>query len=77
MSINFSQMPYGSQFMQQSPPFTQFTGSGIALGPPPPPWATEITEDIKSIKFSVPKIDNIEQLVNKINPKVENLETKL
>ena len=77
MSMNFSQMPYGSQFMQQLPPFTQFTGSGIALGPPPPPWATEIIEDIKSIKLSVSKIDNIEKLVNKINSKVGNLETKV
>lgn len=77
MSMNFSQMPYGSQFMQQSPPFTQFTGSGTTPGPPPPPWATEIIEDIKSIKLSVSKIDNIEKLVSKINSKVENLETKV
>lgn len=77
MSMNFPQMPFGSQYMQ-SPPFnSQFTASNTAPGPPPPPWATEIIDDIKSIKLSVSKIDNIEKLVNKINSKVENLETKV
>ena len=41
-----------------------------------PDWATQIMAYIKSIKVSVSKIDGIEKLVNQINSKVENLETK-
>ena len=44
---------------------------------PPPQWATQIMEDIKSIKMSVSKIENIEKTVNKISSKVETLETKM
>ena len=47
------------------------------LSSAPPDWATKIMEDIKSIKVSVSKIDGIEKLVNQINSKVENLETKM
>ena len=42
-----------------------------------PQWATEIIEDIKSIKQSVAKIDEIETFVNKINLKVEILKLKV
>lgn len=79
MSMNFPSMPFGNQFMQ-SPPFnSQFPASGTPsnIQAPPPQWATEIMEDIKSIKLSVSKIDNIEKMVNKISSKVDNLETKV
>lgn len=60
MSMNFPSMPFSSQFMQ-SPPFnSQFPASGTpsSIQVPPPQWATDIIEDIKSIKLSVSKIDN-------------------
>lgn len=47
------------------------------MQPLPPQWAAEIMEDIKSIKLSVSKIDNIEKMVNKISSKVDKLETKV
>ena len=43
----------------------------------PPTWATEIMEDIKCIKASMTKIDNIEKMVNKMTVKVDTLETKV
>ena len=79
-NMNFSHMPYGaSNQMMQSPPFSQpqFTGTMPMASSAPPDWATKIMEDIKSIKVSVSKIDGIEKLVNQINSKVENLETKM
>ena len=42
-----------------------------------PPWATDIIEDLKSIKISVSKIYKIEKMVDRINTKVETLETKV
>ena len=53
---------YGSGMMQ-SPPFnsSQFPASVSALCNSPPQWATQIMEDIKSIKNSVSKIENIEE----------------
>ena len=49
----------------------------MAAGLSAPQWATQIMEDIKSIKQSVSKIDEIEKFVNKINLKVETLEVKV
>lgn len=51
--------------------------SGSALCNSPPQWATQIMEDIKIIKNSVSKIENIEKTVNQISIKVETLETKM
>ena len=79
MAMNFPSMPFGSGFMQ-SPPFNsaQFPAPSSAPGTSPPPqWTTQIMEDIKSIKMSVSKIENIEKTVNKISSKVETLETKM
>ena len=78
MSMNFPSMPFGSQFMQSSPFNSQFSASGTpsSIQVPPPQWATEIIEDIKSIKLSVSKIDNIEKMGNKISSKVDNLERR-
>lgn len=43
----------------------------------PPPWAISIVEDIKSIKTSVAKIENVEKTVNSISLKLSKLETKV
>ncbi|KAH3708245.1 hypothetical protein DPMN_067690 [Dreissena polymorpha] len=42
----------------------------------PPPWATEIMQDIKCIKINVAKLDKLEQLVDRINARVEKLENE-
>ena len=82
MSLNFPQMPYGGSInMQSPPPFgagAQYTGPSMAPNTlPPPSWATEIMEDIKSIKSSMTKIDNIEKMVNKMTVKVDTLEKQV
>lgn len=78
-NMNFPPMPGFGSGMMQSPPFnsSQFPTSGSALCNSPPQWATQIMEDIKSIKNSVSKIENIEKTVNQISSKVETLETKM
>ena len=40
-------------------------------------WAVEIMNDLKTIKQSMSKIDNIEKLINKVNQRVEQLDLKL
>ena len=86
MSLNFQQIPQqmpfgGSVNMQSPPPFgsgPQYSGPSVASSMmPPPSWATEIMEDIKSIKSSMAKIDNIEKMVNKMTVKVDTFETKV
>ena len=72
--INFPQTNFGPQFVQTPAPFTPVFNSTCSSAPS---WATEIMEDIKIIKKSVSKIDSIEKTVNKINLKVDNLETKV
>ena len=79
MSMNFPQMPFG-QVMQSPPAFNQsfpVSSAGVASGTAPPQWATQMMEDIKSIKQSVSKIDQIEKFVNKISVKVDTLEIKV
>ena len=79
MRMNFQQMPFGQ--LMQSPlafnPRFPVSSAGVASGISPPQWATEIMEDIKSIKQSVSKIDQIEKFVNKISAKVDTLEIKV
>ncbi|KAH3840223.1 hypothetical protein DPMN_113670 [Dreissena polymorpha] len=43
----------------------------------PPPWAAGLIDDIKSIKQQVSKIDKIEESVNKITLKLEQLEIQV
>ncbi|XP_053398799.1 uncharacterized protein LOC123556557 [Mercenaria mercenaria] len=43
----------------------------------PPPWANELIQDMKSLKQSLPKIENIEKTVNRISAKVSEIEVKL
>ena len=80
ISMSFQQMPqmpFGSQYMT-SPPFNaQFPATGAGPSSTPPQWASQIMEDIKSIKISVSKIDGIEKMVHNINAKVNDLETKV
>ena len=82
MSLNFPQMPYGGAInMQSPPPFgagARYTVPSMASNTlPPPSWATKIMEDIKSIKSSMTKIDNIEKMVNKMTVKVDTLEKQV
>ena len=64
ISMSFQQMPqmsFGSQYMT-SPPFNaQFPATGAGPSSTPPQWASQIMEDIKSIKISVFKIDGIKK----------------
>ena len=78
MNMNFPQIPFGagSQFMQ-SPPFNPQLSASGPVSSSPPQWATQIIQDIQSIKASVSKIDNIEKLVHNISKKVDDLETKM
>ena len=70
-------MSFGSQYMT-SPPFNaQFPATGAGPSSTPSQWASQIMEDIKSIKISVSKIDGIKKIVHNINAKVNDLETKV
>ncbi|KAH3883189.1 hypothetical protein DPMN_007142 [Dreissena polymorpha] len=71
--------PYFGQFGVSSPPFNQFGGANQSYqnNMNPPPWAASLIEDIKNIKQQIAKIDRIEDSVNKITQKVEQLEVKV
>ena len=43
----------------------------------PPSWMSELIDDVKQIKLSITKLDQIEKTVNSINKKVSDLETKV
>ena len=76
MSVNIAEKPFGDSFnMQSQPPFgAQYTGpSATSNLLSPTSWATEIMEDIKSIKSSVAKI----ALKIWITLKVDTLETQV
>ena len=80
ISMSFQQipqMPFGSQYMTSPPYNTQFPAAGAGPNSPAPQWATQIMDDIKSIKISVSKIDGIEKMVHNINSKVNELESKV
>lgn len=82
MSMNFPQIPFGagSQFVQSPPFHPQFSASGSVLGASTssqPQWATQIIDDLQSIKTSVSKIESIEKLVQQIHIKVDDLESKV
>ena len=50
---------------------TTQTGAGV------PSWASELIHDVKQIKLSMTKLDQIERTVNMINMKVSDLEVKV
>lgn len=75
-NLNFTQPSFGPQ----SPFVPQFIGASpptFASMPSIPPWASDIIEELKSIKASVSKIDGIEKTINEINSKVNNLDKKV
>ena len=68
----------------QTSPSAQYNGSAFgafqpttAPPPAPPPWATELLEEVKQIKTKLQSIEKIEKTVNSINVKVSDLETKM
>lgn len=78
--MNYTPIPYGmpspqtpqtpmSQYIPPPPPAHQPQG--------PPAWATEILEEIKSLKLVLPKLEKIENTVNSINSKIKELDTKV
>ena len=65
-------------------PSTQQAFSTIPPAPPqishmsgPPNWVSELINDVKQIKLSLGKLDQIEKTVNMINLKVTDLEVKV
>ena len=65
---------YSSQALspsQQMFNMTQHQAAG------PPGWVSELIEDVKQIKLSMTKLDQIERTVNMINMKVSDLEVKV
>ena len=83
--MNFSQQGipiFGAAAFPDPPPSQspdQITTYGMppqqAMGPPS--CATEIMNDMKQIKLSLAKLDQIEKTVNSINAKVSDLELKV
>ena len=65
-------------FIQDSPP-AQLSGSafGFQPSPAPPPWASELLEEMKQIKAKLHTIEEIKKTVNSINVKVTDLEGKM
>lgn len=75
--MSFTQ-PFSSQYMQSPPGFApQFAATQSLNNTQPPPWATCIIDDIKSIKLAVSKIENVEKTVNNISTKLSDLENKV
>ena len=65
-------------FIPNSSP-TQYSGPtfGYQPSPPPPPWASELLEEMKQIKSKLQTMDEIKKTVNSINVKVSDLEGKM
>lgn len=75
--MSFSQQSFPGPFLQS--PQSQYTPQFMAttVSGQPPSWATSIMEDIKTIKISVAKIENVEKTVNSISLKLNELEAKV
>ena len=80
MAFQSQQPGFGSTGMSQ-PSFIQTSPSaafGFQPSLPPPPWATELLDDMKIVKTT--KLQTIEKIekktVNSINAKVSDLEEK-
>ena len=75
--VNFSQNAFNTP--QQPPPQYQnyFPGAQQTPTHNTPPWANELMEDVRQIKYTTPKIENIEKAVTKIKIKASELETKI
>lgn len=87
--MNFSQQGpfsqgtplFGAGSAYPTPSHSPNQMSSYNMPPPlasgPPNWATELMNDVKQIKVSLGKLDQIEKTVNLINSKVSDLETKV
>ena len=64
-------MPNASPTQYSAPAF------GYQPSPPPPPWASELLEEMKQIKTKLQTMDEIKKTVNSINVKVSDLEGKM
>lgn len=80
--LNFAQqIPYGFQAQPQTPNVfstpinTQTQQPNLPSNPPA--WAAGLIEDVKTIKSALPKLDQIEQTVNKIKTKLSAIETRV
>lgn len=69
----FPAPPYGMQAYMTSPPQTPVYNMQPS---PPPPWATEILDEMKQIKQKLQTIEDIKKTVNVISAKVSDLDTK-
>jgi hypothetical protein len=75
-NMAFSQPPFGMPPFLPSPPPSSYTyPSQQSVSATPPPWASELLEDMKVVKHKLQSIDKID--VNSINVKLCDLETKL
>ena len=74
--MSFSQQSFPGSFMQSPPSQYMPHFMATTVSGQPPPWAS-IMEDIKSIKISVAKIENVVKTVNSISLKLNELETKV
>mgnify|MGYP002153692291 FL=1 len=73
-TMTYTPNAYPEQF---ATPQGQFTPSYMQapVSNDPPPWS--MIEDIKNIKTSVARIENVEKTVNSISIKLRNLEQKV
>jgi prefoldin subunit 5 len=88
-SQGYQGLHMGIPMNSQNSPTMTYQQSGMYAPPPPqspvfplmytspPSWASEIINDIKAIKSSLPKIENIEKTVNIINLNVSEMEVKI
>lgn len=76
-NMNFTPQVYPGQF---STPVGQYTLSLLMQATPgtePPSWVLSLMQDVKNIKSTVAKIENVEKTVNSFNPKLKDLEPKV
>ena len=68
---------YGTPFPAQQTPQYISTPQHFPQINSPPPWASELLDEIKQIKEKMFKIDKIEKTVNTINIKVNDIESQV
>lgn len=75
-AMSFPQPPFAMTPYMTSPTQPQFSGGAFSMSTPPP-WASELLEDMKQIKQKLQTVDKIEKTVNLINAKISDMETKI
>lgn len=73
--MNFTPLHYGMPSPQT--PMAQYIPQPAHQQQGPPPWASEILAEIKTLKLVMPKLEQIETTVNSINVKMKELDTKV